>query len=434
VSTLNNFLTVVSFTIRNKFRTKAFLITTIIIAIILSIGVNLPYIINQFQSDKAANIGYVETAFPEVTSPLKAYYDNLDKQDLKLVSYPDAGSPEANEKALKQAIADGKIKGYLEFKANKEINFPDLTYKSEDVMDMGKSGSLSAALQSIKMESVLKDANLTEQQKKTLFAPVEIGTVQISATGGAGSIGDGKTESERGVAMGLVYVLIVLLFMGVMITGQLIATEITAEKSSRVMEVLITSVSPLKQMFGKIVGMLFVGLSQIAIYVIVFLINVSLPHNVDQFKQMDINLGDVEPLMLVYAILFYLLGYFLFATLFAAVGSIVSRTEDLGQAVMPITLLSMAGFYIGIFGMTQPNTLFIKVCSFIPFFSPYIMFLRIGLSDPAVWEVALSLAILIASILLFGWLSAKIYRTGVLMYGKRPSFKELRKAMKAYKF
>ncbi|PZD95052.1 ABC transporter permease [Paenibacillus sambharensis] len=429
---MSNFKNVVAFTLGNKVRAKSFVITTLVIAIILSIVVNLPYIISQFSSDEVDKLGFIESNVPQVSAELKDYFDTQENSDIKLVSYPDAGSAEANEKALKDAMEAGEIEGYLDFVQPEGSAFPSVVIKSEELLD-SMSGAVSAGLNQIKMEMVLQDAKLTDAQREMLFAPVDVSTVQISATGGAGSVGDGKTPEERGLAMGLVYALIIVLFMGVMISGQLIASEITAEKSSRVMEVLVTSVSPLTQMFGKIIGMLLVGLIQIGVYVVVFLINLGLPHNSEMLSEMNIDLSAIDPMLLVYAVIFYFAGYFLYATLFAAVGSIVSRTEDLGQAVMPITFLSLAGFYIAIFGMTTPNATFIEVSSFIPFFSPFIMFLRIGLSDPALWEVLLSIGILFGSIFLFGWLSARIYRTGVLMYGKRPSFKELRKAMKAYK-
>nr|WP_313778267.1 ABC transporter permease [Paenibacillus larvae] len=110
----------------------------------------------------------------------------------------------------------------------------------------------------------------------------------------------------------------------------------------------------------------------------------------------------------------------------------VSRTEELGQAVMPVMFLVIISFFIASFGMQNPNSTLVTVMSFIPFFSPLIMFLRIGLSDPALWEILISIGIMFASIGILAWLSAKIYRAGVLMYGKRPSFKELRKAMKSF--
>lgn len=232
---------------------------------------------------------------------------------------------------------------------------------------------------------------------------------------------------------GLVYVLMILFFTSSMMTGNMIAAEVTSEKSSRIMEILITSVSPLTQMFGKIIGIFLVGLLQIAVFAAVMCANLMLPHNNVILSSVGLNLSQLNIAVLGYGLIFYILGYFLYAVLFAAVGSIVSRTEELGQAIMPITVLSLAAFYIGIFNIAAPDTIFIKVAGYIPFFSPTVMLLRIGLERASLLEIWLSLAILVASILLFGWLAAKIYRTGVLMYGKRPSFKELRKAMKAYK-
>jgi ABC-2 type transport system permease protein len=432
---MSNFWTVVGFTLKNKFRGKAFLITTIIIAVIMTIAINLPYIFSQFGSgDKVTNIGYIQSQQAEGSATgdqLKAYFELQEKPEVKLVPYEDKGSEAKNEEQLKQAISDKAIKGYLAFGKMTDSGFPEITYKSEKLLAFDLTSSIQTGLQAIRQATVLKDAGLTDKQLALLNAPIEIASVQISAT--EGNVAEGKTPEEQAVNMGLVYFIVVLLFMAIMITGQLIASEITAEKSSRVMELLITSVSPLKQMFGKIVGMFLVGLIQITIYVIVIIVNVKLPHNDKMLGQFNIDLTQIDPMLLLYSVLFYLTGYFLFATLFAAVGSIVSRTEDLGQAVLPITMLSLAGFYISIFSISSPDSILVKVSSFVPFFSPFVMLLRLGLTDPPVWEVWASIGILLVTIYAAVWVSAKIYRTGVLMYGKRPSFKELRKAMKAYK-
>jgi len=423
-----------SFSMRNKLRTKSFIITTIIISILLSVIVNLPWIISQFsKDDEPDRIGFVENDAPAVTERLQAYYGSQEKPDIELVAYPDAGSDEANDAAMKERLKNKEIKGYLVFETEGLV-FPAVAYKSEKLMDTGRTSSLQGALQAIKAEIILSGADLTDEQRAALAQPVRIDAVQISSGEGAGSIGaEGKTEEEQVLAFFLVYALIIALFMGIMITGQLIATEITTEKSSRVMEILVTSVAPLTQMFGKIFGMFLVGLLQIGTYVAVVAVNILLPHNREMLRSFNLDLSSLDPMLLVYAVIFYLTGYFLYATLYAAVGSIVSRTEELGQAVMPLTMLSLAAFYIGIFGIQQPHASFVEISSFIPFFTPFVMVLRIGLADPALWEVLLSLGILLATIFALGWLSAKIYRTGVLMYGKRPSIKELRKAMKAYK-
>ncbi len=427
----NGFLTVMGFTVRNKFRSKSFIVTSVILALLVIVGSNLPYIISKFQSGEASEIGMVAG---DVAARLEQYYGSQEKAEVIVRQFPDQGSAAANEAAMKERISSGEIKGYLELgEMDAASGFPKVAYKSKATMDFGFTNKLQSGLQYVKNEDAAKGLPAATLQK--LMAPVVIDNVQISTTdGGAGSVGkNGKSAEEVVIATGMVYVLVIVLFMGVMITGQLIATEITAEKSSRVMEVLITSVSPLKQMFGKIVGMLIVGLSQILLIAGVAVINLTLPHNIDTLKNLNIDLGAIDPLLIVFAVIFYLLGYFLYSTLYAAVGSIVSRTEDLGQAVMPLTLFSLAGFYLAIFGLTTPNATYVVISSFIPFFSPFLMFMRIGLTDPAWWEVALSLAILCGTIFGLGWLSAKIYRTGVLMYGKRPTMKELRKAMKAYK-
>jgi ABC-2 type transport system permease protein len=426
---MNNLTSVLKFTIGNKFRSKSFIISTILLAVLVTVGVNIPYLITLFQSDKPMNIGMLAEG-TNVGEQLKVYYDASEKKEVNLTIYPNVGSLEDNELAMKERIIEGEIEGYLIATEKLSFGFPVITYKSEDTMDYGTLNKLRNGLQQVKMSMVVQDLKLSKDQVDTISAPVQIDKVQISTTGGAT---EGKSEEQIAAASGMVYVLIVLLFMFVMISGQLIATEITAEKSSRVMEILITSVAPLTQMFGKIIGMIIVALSQIAILVAAVVINLSLPHNRTAITEMNINLSNIEPMLLVYAFIYFLTGFFLYATMFAAVGSIVSRTEDLGQAILPITMLTMAGYFIAIFGISDPNSTLVQVTSFIPFFSPFIMFLRLGTTDPAMWEVVLSFAILILTILGIGWLAAKIYRVGVLMYGKRPSFKELLKAMRAYK-
>ncbi|KIL37492.1 potassium ABC transporter permease [Cohnella kolymensis] len=418
---MNSIWTVMAFTMRNKLRSKAFIVTTIVLAVLLVVVGNLPYILSKFDSNGPAAVGYVEGQQPAVIAALQKYYSAQEEPEVALQAYQ-------SESVLKQTLTDGNIDGYLTFVDDPVIHFPKTTYNSDSALGSGAFPSLLTGLQAAKNELVVQDLGITEAQRTMLAAPVELTPVQVSS-------GDdtGKTQEEQGTAIGLTYVLIILLFMAVMITGQLIATEITAEKSSRVMEILVTSVSPLKQMFGKIIGTFLIGLLQIVVLLGALLLNLLQPQNAGALETMGVQLQSIDPALVAFAVLFYLTGFFLYATLFAAVGSIVSRTEDLAQAVMPITLITVVAFYVSMFGLTHPNHILIVICSFIPFFTPFLMFLRIGLGDPAWWEVVLAIGILLASVLLIGWISAKIYRAGVLMYGKKPSMKELFKAMKAYK-
>lgn len=436
---MNSFWTVVGFTAKNKFRGKAFIITTLIIALILSIGINLPYIITQFTKDgeaSAKQIGYVhseqadQALANETGESLKNYFDAIETGGFKLVSFADKGDSAQNEQQLKEAIAKGAINGYLEFGELTDSGYPAIVYKSEKLLDIGIAESLQKALQNLRLQTALQDAGLTDAQLAALQAPIQVTPLQI--TSGA-SGGEGMSSAQQGVNMGLIYIIIIFLFIAIMTSGQLIASEVTAEKSSRIMEILITSVAPLTQMFGKIFGMFLVVLSQVAFYIAVILINLSFPHNKDTLSGFSIDLSSIDPMLLVYSLIFFLTGFFLFATLYAAVGSIVSRTEDLGQATMPMTFISLAGFYIAMFSISTPDSLLVKITSFVPLFSPFVMTLRLGLTGVPTWEVLVSIGILLVTIYVAVYASAKIYRTGVLMYGKRPSIKEIRKAMKAYK-
>ncbi len=427
----NNLGTIIGFTFKNKVKTKSFLITTLILAILITIGMNVPYMIKQFSGGddgKATQIGLLYTSQQEAAAELEKYAAAGGDKDYAFVPYE--GS---TEDQLKKDVKDGKLEGYLKFEDDPaDKSFPKVTYAGEGDISQSLNTYLQGALQNVKTTMITKDS-LTAEQIAALNKPVMLSSLDISDDAKNAGGDKEKNNNQKIMNYVIVYFLMILFFTSNMMTGNMIAAEVTAEKSSRIMEILITSVSPLNQMFGKIIGIFLVGITQIAVFGAVVAANVMLPNNVGMLEEFHLSLSDINLSVLVYGLLFYIFGYFLFAVLYAAVGSIVSRTEELGQAVMPITMLGLATFYIGIFSISTPESMLIKVTSFIPFTAPTSMLVRIGMGEVPVWQILASLALLIVAILVFGWLSAKIYRTGVLMYGKRPSFKELRKAMKAYK-
>lgn len=430
---MNNTWTVIRFTFMNKVKTKSFLVTTLIFAILLSVGINLPYLIQLFTGDgdsgsKAAErIGLVYGQQQELATELDSSWGEL-TTNYELVRYDTE-----DQQVLSQDMNNGIIEGYLKFEAQEGSMFPAVIYTAgDDGMDIEFQSNLQAALQIIKTRSIAQDLNLTDEQINEINAPVQVEARSIDADN-AGSTDDSAFSAADAMDYVVVYALVILFFFTLMSTGNMIASEVTTEKSSRIMEILITSVSPLSQMFGKVIGMLLLGLFQIAMFGVVVAVNLMLPHNVEVLSELNLDISAIDPSLLVLGLVFYILGYFLYAVLYAAVGSIISRTEDLGQAIMPLTMIALVAFYIAIFSLSTPNSTLLKVSSFIPFTSPTTILVRAGLGEVPMWEIAASLIILIVSILVFGWLSAKIYRTGVLLYGKRPSLKELMKAMKAYK-
>ncbi|WP_019913825.1 ABC transporter permease [Paenibacillus sp. HW567] len=433
---MNKMGTIIGFTFKNKVRTKSFTITTLILVLLISIGMNIPYMIKVFQGDdgaaKTTQIGVVAEQGNRVAGLLTAFTPpapaNADKAADKVLLTPYASADDA---ALKKGLDDGTIEGYLTFAAQAGDGVPPVTYHSKDGELNGDVQTyLQNALQQVNTQLIVGD-KLTQEQVAAMFAPVSIGTQQITTDGTAGA--DMPEKPKPIINYVIVYALLFLFFMSIMMTGNMISAEVTSEKSSRIMEILITSASPLTQMFGKVIGIFLVGLLQIAIITASVAVNLMLPHNASILSDFNLDLGQLNVGILAYGLILYILGYFLYALMYAAVGSIVSRTEDLGQALMPVLMLGLVSFYIPMFSISAPDTMLIKVASYIPFTSPLSMLLRIGVGEVAFWEIAVSLVILLVTTFVMGWLAAKIYRTGVLMYGKRPSIKEIRKAMKAYK-
>lgn len=134
---------------------------------------------------------------------------------------------------------------------------------------------------------------------------------------------------------------------------------------------------------------------------------------------------EAPPYILLLMVVFFLLGYLLYASLFGALGSLVSRVEDINTTATPIILLCVAGFILSFMGMADPFSLLIRVCSYVPFFAPMCMFVRVSMSQVPIYEIVLSVAVTGVAAGFFAWLSAKIYRVGTLMYGKPPSLKQL---------
>ncbi|WP_442602902.1 ABC transporter permease [Paenibacillus sp. KN14-4R] len=424
---MNSIFTVIKFTFMTAFTAKSFKISSLIMVLLVTIGINLPAVISQFSSNEPDKVG-VFASQTEIAAKLDAFYKSHKAPTVQIVTLP-GGSKEANEQLGKEKIKSKEIKGYLEVSDQIVGGFPKVTYKSDDTKNSALMRELQMGLQAVKTDGILK--NIPKEQLDIIQAPIALDTLQISTSNEA--VGGGKTEGEMIMSYIMVYAMLMLQYMSIMMYGTAVATTITQEKSTRVMELLVTSVDSLKQMLGKIIGTCFIALSQLGVLGIAAAINLMLPHNQQEISSLGIHLSDIPVSTFIYFIIFFLGGFFLYAVLYAAVGSIVSRVEDVGQAVMPIMFLMIAGFMVSMVALQNPNASHVVVMSFIPFFSPLIMFLRIGMGNPEQWEILVSIAILIVSTGFFTWLAAKIYRTGVMLYGKRPTIKELRRAMKAFK-
>lgn len=228
------------------------------------------------------------------------------------------------------------------------------------------------------------------------------------------------------------YIMIFALYMVILLYGQMVATNVATEKSSRAMELLITSAKPASMMFGKVVASCLAGLLQLIAVFGSAMLFYNLNRSCWGDNPIIASIFDMPLELLVYMLIFFILGFFIYAFLYGAIGSTASKVEDINTSVMPLTLLFIAAFLVVIFSMTGgsvDNTV-MRICSYLPFTSPMAMFTRIAMSTVPLYEIILSIAILIVSVFGVGILSAKIYRVGVLLYGTTPKISSILKALK----
>ncbi len=228
------------------------------------------------------------------------------------------------------------------------------------------------------------------------------------------------------------YIMIFALYMVILLYGQMVATNVATEKSSRAMELLITSARPVSMMFGKVVASCLAGFIQLLVVFGSSILFYNINRSHWEGNMIVASVFDMPPDLLVYMLIFFVLGFFIYAFMFGAIGSTASKLEDINTSVMPVTLLFVAGFIVVMMSMSNGNvdSLLMRVCSYVPFLSPMAMFTRIAMSTVPFYEIAISIGVLIGSVVAIGVISAKIYRVGVLLYGTTPKIGSILKAMK----
>lgn len=322
-------------------------------------------------------------------------------------------------------------------------------------LEINIRSQLRNKIENIKKAEVIAQTNLPDLEEKleATKTPVRIRTLKLSETGEA-------KESSSAIASGIGFVAGMVIYMFIFMYASVVMRGVIEEKTNRIIEVLVSSVKPFQFLMGKIIGVASVGLVQFLIWIIIGLIAIvaiqsifipnidmeSLRNTADLASIAQTNNLDIEQLeiiknvamtidpsfifsFLAAFIFFFLGGYLLYASMFAAIGAAVDNETDSQQFMTPLTIILVAALYIGIAAMRNPETSIVYWASFIPFTSPVVMLVRMAFGVPA-WEALLSAAILIISFILLTWLSAKIYRVGILMYGKKPSWKEIYKWLK----
>lgn len=413
---MNKFMIMIAHTYKNRVKSKTFIITTLItIALVFGLA-NFQTIIETFGGDKQKKVAVV-TEQEEWYPLLETAMSTNDTLNLENFS--------GRVEEAKKQVEGGNFDSVVHLKVG-ENGLPQATYFAEQIANTGESNPIKQAVQQIKASVVTERANIDAAVIQQISSPVTFDLVALEESA--------KTAEELSQTRGLVYIMLFFMYLSVIMYGNMISTEVATEKSSRVMEILISSVSPVSQMFAKIIGIALLGLTQFAILIIVGYFGIQQSKSSGEGTLLQsLGLSNIQGLTIAYAVLFFLLGYLLYATLAATLGSLVSRLEDAQQIVAPMMMLVIAAFMIAVFGLSMPDAKFITISSYFPFFTPLIMFLRVGMLDIAIWEISLSIILLVTSIIALALVGARVYRGGVLMYGKSSSLKDMKTALQLSK-
>ena len=412
---MKQFGTILRFELSNFLKNKAFVGSTVFLVIVLAVVMFFPKISALFQSnDESGDSGeasvmlvYAEDA--ELAALTRQYFSEaFEDYDVQAAtgSLDEIKAQISAGDAECAFVLDGPS-SYTYYVENRALNDSNVVVADRVLQEV------------YRVNALIRQGVSPEQAAEIMGVQIESRSVSL-----------GKDQGET---YWYTYIMIMALYMLLLIYGQMVATNVASEKSSRAMELLVTSAKPAGMMFGKVLASCLAGLLQLAVVFGAALLFYRL-NQADWADSRIIELLFHIPLHLfVFMLVFFVLGFLIFAFLYGAVGSMASKMEDVSTLIMPMTFVLMIAFMVVLFSMVNGSMdgALMKVCSFIPFTAPMAMFARICMSTVPWQEIAISIVILLGSTVGVGFLAAKIYRVGVLLYGTTPKPGAILKAIRS---
>ncbi|AFQ25032.1 ABC transporter permease [Bacillus thuringiensis] len=409
---MSSFWTIFLQNYKSKVKSKSYFAITIIVSMLIIGLMNFDKIYNLFAGNEDDQV-VVVTEKEELYSTIHQVFKNVDSK----IQVKRSTDKQKAESGVKNGDYTYAI--VVEELNNKQLKATYITETDVNQQDVSKVQTILSQIQS---SNFAQQLNLSQDELKVLTTPVEIHTKTVSD-----KVKDG--EHTEGVGI-LINVFIMLNYLMILMYAAQLATDVATEKSSRVMELVVSSISPTKHLYAKLFSTLLAGITQIIIWGLVATVGYKTAINDSKNDILNsIDLNSVAPTLVFYGILFFTLGFLLYGSLSCLFGSIITRIEESSQAVMPLMFMLLAALYIAIYGMSNPSSMVVTITSYVPFFTPIVMLVRIGFLNIPVWEIALALGILIATICIMIGLTSRVYRGGVLIYGKG-AFSNIKKAIK----
>ncbi|CEH33961.1 ABC transporter permease [Romboutsia lituseburensis] len=416
---MRQFFTVLKFELGNYFKKKSFIISTVIISLLIIIGLSIPNFVDMSSIlfDEDQNKTKAEDIVDEEKSNLAIYDQNnaISNKDTLKTYFPNSNwKVVKSQDELKKLVEDENVEAGFNVKNLTEYNYIVQNTSLNDVNEE----QFNEFLKNEYVKYKTSNEGIDFDKVNSIYNTSIVSNIEIL----------GKDSANNYM---YAYILIFALYMMIIMYGQLIAMSVTAEKSNRAIEVLVTSTNTNNLIFGKVIAGAIASIAQVAVIMSSGLISYKLNGKV--WNGVLDNIFKIPSELILTFAIFGILGYIFYSFIFATLGALVSKTEEIGTSVGPVMMIFIVAFIISIFGLSNGNSTLMKVCSYIPFASPMTMIARVGSGSVTSIEFIISSLILIVSTVLVGMGSSKIYRMATLMYGNPVKLKNALKWIKKEK-
>jgi ABC-2 type transport system permease protein len=444
---MKKFLAVIKREYVQRVRSKMFIVATVLGPLMLALFTVLPAFIAGIEAGGPTRIAVVDVS----GKMLERFQETLNRKEDETdepVATQKSPAETVNANQQERMASAGKLAGGnfqvervpLEGRSLEDVK-RELTERirkgqldvyvilPRDILDDGKAefygrntgdvftrGRLTDRLTTAVRDQRLEQKNISPEVVREINRPVTLNATRISDSG---------EEKDSGAGFYLVFGMGFVIYLTILMYGQVILAAVIEEKETRIAEILFSSIRSFPLMMGKLIGVSLVALTQLTIWGLSFIALAAYGSQVLSARGISVSLPHMPAVFALYFALFFLLGYYIYSTIYALVGSMVTTAQEGGQMAMPIVLLLVIGFYLAFPVIRSPNSSFAFWVSMVPFFAPITMLVRIVTETPPVWQIALSLGIGFATVTLLTWLASRIYRVGMLMYGKRATIPEV---------
>lgn len=407
---MNKFKTVFLFHLLEGLLAKATIIMSVILFVLV---VGLLGLQHSFSNSEKKNEEKDKISIINKSSSYPINSDSLNKT-LKTATLEQVNQTQVSE--MRKQVEDEEIDGLIVILENNGLPVINYTYKKFSNSEL--LAVINGMMQQNYLTKTSQDLKLSTEAANKLLQKVEVNE---------------EVLKDPMATFGIAYFFGFLLYLFLLIYGNSIATGVVAEKSSRVMEVLLPKVSPIITLYGRVIAVFLVACAQLLVIGLGFLFAYTLGWvNLDtlSFFGTKIDLSELGFTTIIAFITYFLLGYFIYGLLYAAIGSVVSRTEELQMVLMPLTMLIVAAFFISINALMNPNGTFVQVSSYIPFFAPLVAFSRFVAGEMNFIEISASILILILTIVVLTRIASRIYVNGVMYYSDKVKWKDVVRLLK----